>query len=70
MKLVRYCHECGSVGPVKKDARDCCPDGSHAVMVPAEVAQQARVGFLARLLAHETRELSRRYTDLFRGLEA
>jgi hypothetical protein len=42
---VRYCPECGSVGPVPKDKRDCCPDGNRAVTVPPEVAEQARAGF-------------------------
>lgn len=44
-KLVRYCYECGHIGEVSKGKRDCCPDGSHAVMVPKDVAEQARIGF-------------------------
>lgn len=46
---VRYCFECGHVGEVGKDNRDCCPDGSHACYVPQEVAEQARIGFRAQL---------------------
>jgi hypothetical protein len=25
-KMVRYCPECGSIGPVKPPALSCCPD--------------------------------------------
>lgn len=45
--MVRYCPECGHVGPVREGARDCCPDGNNAVMVTPKVAAQARAGFLA-----------------------
>lgn len=43
--LVRYCYECGSIGSAPADVKDCCPDGSHAVMVPPQVATQAQFGF-------------------------
>lgn len=45
--LVRYCHECGHIGEVAAGKLDCCPDGSHAELVPLEVARQAQAGFLA-----------------------
>lgn len=35
--MVRYCPDCGSIGEVPAGARDCCPDGSHAIYVPAIV---------------------------------
>ena len=44
----RFCPECGHVGEVSADHRDCCPDGSHAFMVPAKWAQDLRAVFLAR----------------------
>jgi len=53
-ELVRYCYECGSVGPVPESAIDCCPDGSHAVQVPWEVAQQASIGFIVWLAVYES----------------
>lgn len=48
--LVRYCPECGHVGAVSMEARDCCPDGSRARMVPLKAAEQARVGFILGLV--------------------
>jgi hypothetical protein len=46
---VRYCYECGRIGEVGSKARDCCPDGSHAIYVPRELAKQAQTGFFALL---------------------
>lgn len=46
---VRYCYECGRIGEVDSKARDCCPDGSHAVYVPRELAKQSQTGFFALL---------------------
>lgn len=37
-KLVRFCPGCGSVGDVPDTFRDCCPDGSHARMIPENLA--------------------------------
>lgn len=48
-KFTRYCPECGHVGAVSPGARDCCPDGSHAMVVPREIAEQAHLGFKIRL---------------------
>lgn len=47
--LIRYCHECGTVGEVPAGKKDCCPDGSHAAMVPIEVAVQAYAGLISKL---------------------
>jgi hypothetical protein len=44
--LVRYCPDCGSIGPVPATARDCCPDGGHARMVPENFAKLCRETFL------------------------
>jgi hypothetical protein len=55
---VRYCFECGHVGEVGKEHRDCCPDGSHAVYVPQEVAEQARIGFRAQLVEIKDRDIT------------
>lgn len=49
MNLIRYCFECGHIGEVPPGARDCCPDGNHAVMVPQELAEQAQLGFNQRI---------------------
>lgn len=46
---VRYCPDCGHIGEVEPQHRDCCPDGSHARMIRPDIAQQARYGFYARL---------------------
>lgn len=44
--LTRYCPECGSVGEVPAPARDCCPDGMHARMVPKNFAESCRATFM------------------------
>lgn len=46
---VRYCPECGLIGPVNVNFRDCCPDGNMAVKVPPLVAEQARIGFMSQI---------------------
>lgn len=46
---VRYCYECGHIGEVSPNCRDCCPDGTHARYVPREIAEQAEIGFGKRL---------------------
>jgi hypothetical protein len=46
---VRYCRECGYIGEVPKTALSCCPDGNHAVYVHPDLAEQAHIGFEARL---------------------
>lgn len=38
--MTRFCPGCGSVGDVPDKFRDCCPDGSHARMIPASLAQR------------------------------
>lgn len=43
--LVRYCPGCGSIGPVKSEYRDCCPDGGEARMIPAPLAEKCRDTF-------------------------
>jgi hypothetical protein len=55
---VRYCFECGHVGEVPKTARDCCPDGSHAVYVPHEVAEQAQIGLKAQLMEIKDKDIT------------
>jgi hypothetical protein len=47
--MTRYCPDCGSVGPVPATCRDCCPDGMHARMIPAKLAEQCRATFLASI---------------------
>lgn len=37
--LVRFCPECGSLGDVPAPHLTCCPDGSHARLVPEKFAQ-------------------------------
>ena len=43
---VRYCPDCGSIGSVPATARDCCPDGQHARMVPENFAKSCRETFM------------------------
>lgn len=69
MRLVRYCHECGSIGDVPAGKRDCCPDGSHAVLVPEKVADQARTGFELGLFVYEMKGLALRYQRLLKELQ-
>ena len=45
----RYCPECGHVGDVGPEHRDCCPDGSSALMAPTKYAQELRAGLKALL---------------------
>lgn len=40
--VVRFCPGCGSVGPVPEKYRDCCPDGSHARLIPESLANRCR----------------------------
>lgn len=40
--VVRFCPGCGSVGEVPNKYRDCCPDGSHARMIPESLAHRCR----------------------------
>lgn len=68
MKLVRYCGDCGTVGPVKPKSISCCPDGGGAVMVPEAVASQARQGFRMSLLSWELQRLVRDYRDVLEGV--
>jgi hypothetical protein len=49
MEMIRFCPECGHVGPVPPPALNCCPDGHHAQMVPWGIALLARLGFDSRL---------------------
>lgn len=43
--MVRFCPECGSLGDVPAGARDCCPDGSHARVVPKKFAEICKATF-------------------------
>ena len=54
--LVRYCHECGSVGNPRLGTINCCPDGGHATHVHPEVADQARLGFLHLIEQEKSKE--------------
>ena len=56
--LTRFCPECGHVGEVSNMHRDCCPDGSHAFMVPAKYAHELRDGFKALLHNAQRRGLA------------
>ena len=49
--LVRYCPDCGSIGPVPASARDCCPDGQRARMVPENFAKSCRETFMRAISA-------------------
>ena len=51
MKKIRYCSECGTIGNVPKDKRDCCPTAKPS-QVPLDVAVQAHAGFHAALALH------------------
>lgn len=44
-ELVRYCPECGHIGDVGTEHRDCCPDGSHARRVPKKFAEMCQATF-------------------------
>lgn len=44
-----YCPECSHVGDVSEGNRDCCPDGSSALMAPTKYAQELRAGLKALL---------------------
>jgi hypothetical protein len=47
MEMIRYCPECGHIGPIDNTRHiDCCPDGNQAVEVPKKVAQQASLAFI------------------------
>lgn len=56
--LVRYCPDCGSIGPVPATARDCCPDGQHARMVPENFAKSCRETFM-RYIAQPAAQTSK-----------
>lgn len=43
--MTRYCPECGHIGDVPSTARDCCPDGMHARVVPLAFAQKCKETF-------------------------
>ena len=42
---VRYCPHCGHIGEIDPKFRDCCPDGSSAMYVTRDIAEQAKMGF-------------------------
>ncbi|MBN3851952.1 hypothetical protein G3N59_01040 [Paraburkholderia sp. Ac-20340] len=44
-EMVRFCPECGSLGFAPAPHLDCCPDGSHARMVPKRFAEICRDTF-------------------------
>ncbi len=47
--LVRYCPQCGSLGPVAR----CCRHSDQAVFLPRDVAEQAQAGLLGALSRRE-----------------
>ncbi|MHA6905164.1 hypothetical protein ACEQ38_08020 [Ralstonia syzygii subsp. celebesensis] len=40
--MVRFCPQCGLIGEPGERYRDCCPDGSHARVVPKKFAEDCR----------------------------
>ena len=44
--MARFCPNCGRVGLVPESARDCCPDGSHARVIPKALAEQCHATFM------------------------
>ena len=44
--LVRFCPECGHVGPVASGYTNCCPDGINAREIPGKLAEQCRELFM------------------------
>ena len=51
-ELVRYCPECSLTGDVPVGARDCCPDGSAARMIPRHIAHAAHRDFHHSIKTH------------------
>lgn len=47
--MTRYCPDCGHIGPVSEGARDCCPDGDHARVIPSVLAKKCRATFMRTL---------------------
>lgn len=45
MKYIRYCFECGCIGPMPGTSGRCCPDHAHAMEIPEPLARQAKAGF-------------------------
>ena len=43
--MTRYCPECSHIGDVPTTAKDCCPDGNHARIVPQFFAELCRKTF-------------------------
>jgi hypothetical protein len=67
---VRYCPDCGSIGPVPATARDCCPDGQHARMVPENFAKSCRETFMQAVLVEEMQRMAKRIEQLEALLES
>jgi|GEM_PF-2949113 len=40
--MVRFCPQCGLIGEPGEQYRDCCPDGSHARVVPKKFAEDCQ----------------------------
>ncbi len=38
--VTRFCPDCGRVGSVGDEFKDCCPDGIHARMIPESMAKR------------------------------
>lgn len=49
--MVRYCPGCGSIGPIPKAYRDCCPDGAEARLIPQAMAEKCRDTFKVAIKA-------------------
>lgn len=49
--MTRFCPGCGSVGKVPAKYRDCCPDGSHARVIPEPLANRCHDLFKGALEA-------------------
>jgi hypothetical protein len=54
-ELIRFCPDCGHLGDVPKTARDCCPDGQHARMVPSNFAMSCHATFMRCISRTPTR---------------
>ena len=48
--MTRYCPDCGHLGSVAAGARDCCPDGAHARVIPKALAEKCHAIFKKGLL--------------------
>lgn len=54
---VRYCPACGTLGGDSLFSVRCCPEAEQAMMLPAEIAKQAYVGFQALIADYQSERL-------------